>query len=77
MLVPAAKKGEGNDYLTIRITDGNQSKEIQLEGGVSKIGAPAFFQFNGLKNFHPAQTPAKGDVFFGDASPQVVAMPQS
>lgn len=51
VLVPAAKKGEGNDYLTIRITDGNQSKEIQLEGGVSKIGAPAFFQFNGL-NYH-------------------------
>ncbi|MFN6076812.1 MAG: cytochrome c biogenesis protein CcsA [Fluviicola sp.] len=47
-LYPTGSKKEGLDYLTVRLTDGTQSKEITLEGGMGVNGTPQFFQFAGL-----------------------------
>lgn len=50
-LIPSGSKDRGQDYLTVKITDGSKTKIVQLEGGMGNIGKPEFFQFNGL-NYH-------------------------
>lgn len=51
ILLPSGKRDVGSDYLTIKITDGSQSKIVRLEGGLKMVGVPVFFEFNGL-NYH-------------------------
>lgn len=51
ILRPSGKKDVGSDYLTVKITDGNKSKLVRLEGGAKMVGVPVFFEFNGL-NYH-------------------------
>jgi hypothetical protein len=48
MLLPSGKKNVGQDYLTVRIRDGKQSKLVQLKGGMGAIPERAVFSFNGL-----------------------------
>lgn len=48
MLISSGKKKEGSDYLTLKITDGNQSKIVQLEGGMGTIPEHEVFSLNGL-----------------------------
>jgi cytochrome c-type biogenesis protein CcsB len=50
-LVPSGNKERGADYLTVKVTDGKESKMVQLEGGINMIGKPMFFTLNGL-NYH-------------------------
>ncbi|MNU61230.1 Cytochrome c biogenesis protein CcsA [compost metagenome] len=50
-LIPSGRKDAGSDYLTVKITDGSESKIVRLEGGLKTVGTPAFFEFNGL-NYH-------------------------
>lgn len=47
-LMPTGRKDRGSDYLTLKITDGNKSKLVTLEGGIDQLGRPKFFEFNGL-----------------------------
>jgi cytochrome c-type biogenesis protein CcsB len=47
-LAKAAKKDAGSDYLIVRVSDGEQSKEVRLKGGMNVIGTPEYFQLNGL-----------------------------
>jgi cytochrome c-type biogenesis protein CcsB len=44
----SGKKDVGMDVLTVRVSDGNSSKEIELEGGMSAIPGRAVFEFSGL-----------------------------
>jgi len=37
MLMPSGRKDVGTDYLTVKITDGNKSKIIDLAGGMGQI----------------------------------------
>lgn len=48
MLLPSGKKNEGSDYLTLKVTDGSESKIIQLEGGMGAIPEHEVFSLNGL-----------------------------
>ncbi len=48
MLVPASKKNEGIDYLTVKVTDGEKSKIVDLAGGMGQIPSSEIFEFNGL-----------------------------
>ncbi len=48
MLMPSGKRNVGSDYLTLKVTDGSQSKIIQLEGGIGAIPEHAVFTLNGL-----------------------------
>lgn len=48
MLLPSGKKDVGMDYLTVKVSDGNESKIVTLEGGMSTIPTPEFFTLNGL-----------------------------
>ncbi len=48
MLLPSGNKNVGSDYLTLKITDGNQSKIVQLEGGAGSIPTHEVFAFGGL-----------------------------
>jgi cytochrome c-type biogenesis protein CcsB len=48
MLLPSGNKNVGLDYLTLKITDGNQSKIVQLEGGAGSIPTHEVFAFGGL-----------------------------
>lgn len=48
MLLPSGNKNVGSDYLTLKITDGNQSKIVQLEGGAGSIPTHEVFSFGGL-----------------------------
>ncbi len=47
-LVPSGKKDRGSDYLTLEIKDGNNSKIVQLKGGINTIPEKAMFNFEGL-----------------------------
>jgi cytochrome c-type biogenesis protein CcsB len=48
MLMPASKKDGGIDYLTVKITDGDQEKIVNLGGGMGKLPNHEVFSFNGL-----------------------------
>ncbi|MDR0802718.1 cytochrome c biogenesis protein CcsA [Fluviicola sp.] len=50
-LVSSGRKDVGSDYLTIKITDGDKSRIVRLEGGLKAVGVPVFFEFSGL-NYH-------------------------
>ena len=50
-LIPTGSKNRGADYLTVKVSDGKESKLVRLEGGMGEIGKPEFFQLNGL-NYH-------------------------
>jgi len=47
MLVPSGRKDTGLDYLTIKVSDGQESKIIRLEGGMGQIGEEEAFFMNG------------------------------
>jgi cytochrome c-type biogenesis protein CcsB len=47
-LVPTGKKDQGLDYLTIRMTDANQSKLIRLAGGMNEVPVSTIVDFNGV-----------------------------
>lgn len=49
MRVKAPKKKMGEDYVILKLTDGNQSKTVALKGGVDAIAEKAVFEFNGLQ----------------------------
>lgn len=49
MKMSSGKKDRGLDLLTIKITDGNQSKIVTLEGGAGSIPGKEVFAFNGLQ----------------------------
>ncbi|MFT7343806.1 MAG: cytochrome c-type biogenesis protein CcsB [Lentimonas sp.] len=48
MLLASSIKNAGADYLTIKITDGKNSRIVDLEGGASAIGAREVFNLGGL-----------------------------
>ena len=48
MLLPSGRKDVGQDYLTVKITDGDQSKVVQLQGGMGMIPEHEMFTLNGL-----------------------------
>lgn len=48
MLLPSGRKDVGSDYLTLRVTDGKESKIIELEGGMNAIPEHEVFTLNGL-----------------------------
>lgn len=48
MLMPSGRRDVGSDYLTVRVTDGNQSKLVQLEGGMGAMPEHEVFNLNGL-----------------------------
>ena len=48
MKVESGKKDVGADILTVRVTDGNESTEVMLEGGQGSIPEHVVFALNGL-----------------------------
>jgi cytochrome c-type biogenesis protein CcsB len=48
MLLPTGKRNLGSDYLTLKITDGNSSRLVRLNGGLGEIPETEVFSFNGL-----------------------------
>lgn len=48
MLLPSGRKDVGTDYLTVRITDGKESKLVDLEGGINAIPEREVFTLGGL-----------------------------
>ncbi|MFA7272933.1 MAG: cytochrome c biogenesis protein CcsA [Crocinitomicaceae bacterium] len=48
MLMPSGSKNVGTDYLTVKVTDGNKTKIVDLPGGMGQIPSPEVFQFEGL-----------------------------
>jgi cytochrome c-type biogenesis protein CcsB len=48
MLVPSGKKNVGQDYLTIRVSDGAKQKLVTLKGGIGAVPNPEIFELNGL-----------------------------
>lgn len=48
MLMPAPTKDGGIDYLTVKITDGDKEKIVNLGGGMGKLPNHEVFSFNGL-----------------------------
>lgn len=46
--MPSGKKNVGSDFLVLKVTDGNQSKIVELEGGISAIPTNTVFELNGL-----------------------------
>lgn len=48
MKLPAKVKNAGMDILTVKITDGKDSKIVDLPGGISAIPDHVVFEFNGL-----------------------------
>ena len=46
--VSSGRKDKGLDVLTVKITDGNESKILDLVGGISQIPGRSVFQFGGL-----------------------------
>lgn len=48
MLLPSGRKDVGSDYLTLKVSDGNESKIIELEGGMNAIPEHEVFTLNGL-----------------------------
>lgn len=47
-LLPSGRKDVGSDYLTVKVTDGKESKIVQLEGGINLIPEREMFNLNGL-----------------------------
>jgi cytochrome c-type biogenesis protein CcsB len=41
-------KDSGTDVLYVKVTSGNQTKILELEGGQGRIPVPSFFEFDGL-----------------------------
>ena len=48
MLMPSGKRNEGSDYLTVKVSDGEKSKEVVLKGGISQIPDHVVFELNNL-----------------------------
>jgi len=48
MLLPSGRRDLGADYLTVKVTEGNKSKIVQLKGGMGAIPNHVIFEFNGL-----------------------------
>jgi cytochrome c-type biogenesis protein CcsB len=48
VLVKAAKKNTGKDYLTIELNDGKATKRVRLEGGKGQFPKPERFAMNGV-----------------------------
>lgn len=48
MLMSSGRRDLGSDYLTVKVTEGNKSKIVQLKGGMSSIPNHVIFEFNGL-----------------------------
>lgn len=48
MLVPSGRKDLGDDYLTLQITDGNDTKIVKIAGGHGIIANEERFTFNGM-----------------------------
>ena len=48
MKMPSGKRKVGSDFLVVKITDGNKSKIVELEGGMGAIPTHETFNFNGL-----------------------------
>lgn len=48
MKLPSGSKDKGTDYLIVRVSDGKESKEITLQGGMGMIPTPEFFVLGGL-----------------------------
>jgi cytochrome c-type biogenesis protein CcsB len=48
MLLPSGKRNVGSDYLTLKITDGDTSRNVLLKGGIGEIPETEVFSFNGL-----------------------------
>ena len=46
MLVPSGRKDVGNDFITLRITDGKDVKEVVVEGGMSIAAKEERFTWN-------------------------------
>lgn len=46
--LPSGKKDQGLDRLTLKVTDGNKSKIVHLDGGMNAIPNTVSFQFEGL-----------------------------
>jgi cytochrome c-type biogenesis protein CcsB len=47
-LLPSGRRDVGSDYLTVKVTDGPESRIVQLEGGMSMIPERELFTLNGL-----------------------------
>jgi len=47
-LLPSGRRDVGSDYLTVKVTDGAESRIVQLEGGMSMIPERELFTLNGL-----------------------------
>ncbi len=48
MLMPSGSRKVGSDYLTVKITDGKESKIVNLQGGIQSIPVREVFEFKGL-----------------------------
>ncbi|MBU2019955.1 MAG: cytochrome c biogenesis protein CcsA [Bacteroidetes bacterium] len=48
MLVSSGRRDIGTDYLFLKVTDGKESKEVRLEGGMGQIPGLEVFSLNGL-----------------------------
>jgi hypothetical protein len=48
VLVKAAKKNTGKDYLTVELNDGKATKKVRLEGGKGQFPKPERFAMNGV-----------------------------
>src|SRR5690606_21577154 len=48
MRLPSGRKDVGTDYLTLKITDGEDSKLVVLEGGMGNMAVEERFTFNGM-----------------------------
>ena len=48
VLVKAAKKNTGKDYLTVELNDGKATKKVRLEGGKGQHPKPERFAMNGV-----------------------------
>jgi len=46
--LPSSKKNAGSDFLIVKVSDGKQSKIVELQGGMSAIPTPTMVQLNGL-----------------------------
>ena len=48
MVLPAPEKNMGRDILTVKVTDGKESKMVDLRGGEDAIPTRSVFEFKGL-----------------------------
>ncbi|MES2557573.1 MAG: cytochrome c biogenesis protein CcsA [Bacteroidota bacterium] len=49
MKLPSGRKDVGSDYLIVKVSDGNESKIVTLEGGLGMIPTSEFFILGGLR----------------------------